>query len=138
MDLERLAQMVAKAQDDKGISDYALEHEIGRPGGKAFNAKQLKRWKDGERIQAIPRVVVLRLIEILDLPPYETAELAGVFPPNVTADMLRRLELVTTTPNAVSPGSVALPVSSELGQLIRRNRRRGDRRHLRLVKPVAA
>jgi hypothetical protein len=136
MDLERLAQMVAKAQDDKGISDYALEHEIGRPGGKAFNAKQLKRWKDGERIQAIPRPVVLRIIEILDLPADETAELAGVWPPRRTAAMLRELDRSTSELTARYVGQTALPVPAELqdAALLRRlgvpnlERRRAERR----------
>jgi hypothetical protein len=134
MDLERLAQMVAKAQDDKGISDYALEHEIGRPGGKAFNAKQLKRWKDGERIQAIPRPVVLRIIEILDLPADETAELAGVWPPRRTAAMLRELDRSTSELTARYPNAVPIPAELDDAALLRRlgvpnlERRRAERR----------
>ena len=124
MDLERLAQEVALAQDRKGLSDYALEHELGRPGGKAFNAKQLKRWKDGERIQALPRPVVLRLIEVLDMPPDETAELAGVWPPKRTADMLRRLDMHLASSDADELTNRQLRYDPELVEQIDRLRLR--------------
>lgn len=145
MDLERLARVVEQAQEDKGISDYALEHEIGRPGGRAFNAKQIGLWKAGKRVQPLPRAVVLRMIEILDLPAFETAELAGVFPPGVTADMLRRLDMVAVLgprelasvqgekhtgwypiPAGQTGSAPVIPLSDDPGEfdeLVRRNRR---------------
>jgi hypothetical protein len=138
VDLERLAQVVAQAQRRKGLSDYALEHELGRPGGKAFNAKQFARWKAGKRKQPIPRPVVLKLIEILELPGDETAELAGIWPPRRTAAMLKVLDAeIAATTDKVLPGyhGVALPGLLDLDpDLIRRTRverRRRDRRRRR-------
>jgi hypothetical protein len=93
MDLARLGGMVAQAQEEQGISDYLLEHEIGVVNGKAFNAKQLDRLKKRQRVLPVPQEVVWQLIRILNLDPYEAAEAAGVLLPGWTADMLRRLDV---------------------------------------------
>lgn len=133
MDLGRLGGMVAQAQEEKGISDYLLEHEIGVVNGKAFNAKQLHRLKRRQRVLPVPPEVVWRLILILDLDPIEAAEAAGVWPPNVTIDMIRRLDMAAVG----APSDQHNPRS---GRLTRRagDRRRRDRRHLRLLPAVAA
>jgi hypothetical protein len=91
MDLQRLARMVAEAQERTGMSDYALEHEIGRPGGRAFNAKQIDRWKKGLRTQPVPRAVVERLIVILGLDPDETWHVAEMWPPDLDLEAYREL-----------------------------------------------
>lgn len=96
MDLERLAGMVAQAQTDKAMSDYRLEHEIGvLPDGSVFNAKQIGRWKQGLRVQPIPRAVVARLIEILSLDPPTAWASAGLWPPDLDLATYRELRKVS-------------------------------------------
>jgi hypothetical protein len=133
MDLERLGRMVAQAQEEIGLTDYALEHEIGRPNGKAFNAAQLDRLKKGQRKLPVPPAVVWQLIRILHLDPVEASEAAGVWPPNVTIDMIRQLDLAAV-------GAASDQSDPTTGRSWRRagERRRRDRRHLRLVPQVAA
>ncbi len=132
------AAIFDEAMKRKGWGYNRLSVEIGvLPSGGIFNPTQIRRLRLGER-KHMSHELLERLIDVLDLDPAEAWAAAGLLPPGTTADMLRKLELVATSPMTQLPGTVALPVSSELDQLIRRNRRRGDRRHLRLVKPVAA
>lgn len=99
MDLERLAGHVAQAQEAKGMSDYRLEHEIGvLEDGSVFNAKQIGRWKQGLRVQPLPRGVVVRLIEILGLDPAETWRLAGLWPEGLDLESYRALSQRPQTP----------------------------------------
>lgn len=124
MDLERLARMVAQAQAAKGMSDYRLEHEIGvLPDGSVFNAKQLARWKQGLRVQPIPRGFVARLIEVLDLEPLETWRAAGLWPEGIEPEDLRDLSelraarLTAATRAALREGATvaATPLRSDQG-----------------------
>ncbi len=109
--------------------------------GTAFNTTQATRLLTGER-QKLTRDLVQRLIDVLDLTQDEADEAwhaAGLWPPGLDLAGYRRLRhLTATSPMTQLPGSVRFPVASELDMLIRRNRRRSDRRHLHLVKPVAA
>ncbi len=133
------AALVDGAARDLGLNDYQLSAAIGLlAGNRVYSPKQVHRLRAGEVRHPDPELVK-RLIHVLRLPSDETYHAAGIWPPDLDLESYRRYrQLVTSTPRAVSPGTVALPVSSELDQLIRRNRRRGDRRHLHLVKPVAA
>ncbi len=121
-------ELVAEAMRRKRWGDYHVSAAIGLlPDNKVINNTQIRRIRTGER-QHLTRDLVERLIDVLGLDPAEAWAAAGLLPPGVTADMLRRLELVATTPRAVSPGR------HSLGD----DRRRSDRRRLHLVPPVAA
>ena len=133
-----IGDLVDRAARARGWGDQRVAFEIGvLPSEKVFNATQVKRLRRGER-QNLSHELIQRLIDALRLDPAEAWAAAGLLPPGTTADILRKLDLVATGTRAVSPGSVRFPVASELDMLIRRNRRRSDRRHLHLVKPVAA
>jgi len=138
MEGQEFGPLVKRAAAAKGISQGRLGYLLTDDDGRFIDSSRVRLPYEGK--WRLTQATVQRLIRILSpyLDPAEAWAAAGLLPPGMTADMLRKLDLVTTGARAVLPGSVALPVSSELGQLIRRNRRHSDRRHLHLVKPVAA
>ncbi len=124
---------------ERQIGASKLAARVGElPDGRVLDATGVRLIRQGRR-EKYDTELVRRIALAVGLDEDEAYWTAGVWPAPLDLESYRRYrQLVTTIPKAVSPGTVALPVSSELDQLIRRNRRRGDRRHLHLVKPVAA
>jgi hypothetical protein len=122
------AEMFDEAMKRKGWGYNRLSVEIGvLPSGGIFNPTQIRRLRLGER-KHMSHELLARLIDVLDLDPAEAWAAAGLLPPGTTADHLRKLDLVATGARVVSPGKRPLGT----------DRRRGDRRRLHLVPPVAA
>lgn len=85
------AQMVDGAADAKGLNDYQLSAAIGlMPGNRVCSPKQVGRIRKGEQVN-YSRDLVQRLIVVLDLDPEDAWQAAGVWPPDLTADELRKL-----------------------------------------------
>lgn len=148
-DLINEAMARKRTPEGRPWSDYTLSAAIGLlPGDRSFNAKQVWRLRRGER-QTLTRELVERLVSILDLPEDQAWHAAGLWPPDLDLESYRRYRQFAATPaNGVSARYVAtLPVAPELedAELLRRlgvpqlhERRQRDRRHLHLVRPVAA
>jgi hypothetical protein len=131
-----IGDLVDRAAKARRWGDQRVAFEIGvLPSEKVFNATQVKRLRRGER-QNLSHELIQRLIDALDLDPAEAWAAAGLLPPGVTADMLRRLDME----RAVVGASSDQP-DPKSGRLLewpapRRSadRRRRDRRHLRLIR----
>ena len=99
-----IGDLVDRAARARGWGDQRVAFEIGvLPSEKVFNATQVKRLRRGER-QNLSHELIQRLIDALRLDPAEAWAAAGLLPPGTTADMLRKLDLVTTEARAVLPG----------------------------------
>ena len=139
------AAIFDEAMKRKGWGYNRLSVEIGvLPSGGIFNPTQIRRLRLGER-KHMSHELLERLIDVLDLDPAEAWAAAGLLPPGTTADMLRKLELVATTPSELTARLVAIPLPVEFDDaaLLRRlgmphlERRRAERRRrLRLVPQV--
>jgi hypothetical protein len=134
---QEFGRMVEEGMRNKGLSLRKLGALVGvLPDGRVVDATMIKRVIEGQR-RSIDTHLAWRLIEELDLDRVSAAEAAGVWPPGVTAEMLRDLDLTRTGADKVLPGyhGVALPGLLDLDpDLIRRTRverRRRDRRRRR-------
>lgn len=91
------AQMVDGAATSHKLNDYQLSAAIGlMPGNKVCSPKQVGRIRAGEQVN-YSRDLVARLIVVLELDPAEAWEAAGVWPPGLTAEQVRRLGLFRGT-----------------------------------------
>jgi transcriptional regulator with XRE-family HTH domain len=148
MGTTEFGQLADAARRERGYSLARVAVGIGvLPDGGVLNETQVKRILEGRR--SLDRHLIERLIDVLGLDradAWEAAlESADLKPPGLTADMLRKLDLVAAGAMKHSRGT--LPVAPELedADLLRRlgvpqlhvwRRRRDDRR--RTAEPVAA
>lgn len=130
MGTKEFGQLADAARRQHGYSLARVAVGVGvLPDGGVLNETQVKRILEGRR--ALDTFLVERLIAVLGLDradAWEAAlESADLKPPGLTADMLRRLDLVATGSREVMPGNVR-----SLPDRRRRDRRRTPR-HLKLV-----
>jgi hypothetical protein len=96
--------MVDDAMREQGMSLRRLGARVGMlPDGRVVDATMIKRVIEGQR-RSVDTQLAWRLIEELHLDPVAAAEAAGVWPPGVTVDMIRKLELVAAGGNKHTPG----------------------------------
>jgi hypothetical protein len=85
--------MVDRAARERNLNDYQLSAAIGlMPGNRVCSPKQVARIRAGEQVN-FRADLVQRLIDVLELDPAEAWQLAGVWPPGLTAEQLRELGL---------------------------------------------
>jgi len=128
-------ELVAEAMRRKGWGDYHVSAAIGLlPDNKVINNTQIRRIRTGER-QNLTRELVAQLISALDLPEEEAWHAAGLWPPDLDVDGYRQYRH-----HLAAVGAISEQGSPTTGRSWRRagDRRRRDRRHLRLVPQVAA
>ncbi len=124
-------RMVDKRAAELRLKDYQLQTAIGLlPDNKVFSAKQIGRLRAGA-YRLVPKEVVKRLIEVLHLDPDDAWAAAGVLPPGIRAEDLRRLRSLRAASGPAAPASI--PDSYAYPKLIRlpTDRRHSDRRRRR-------
>jgi transcriptional regulator with XRE-family HTH domain len=90
---------------ERGISQNRLASRLGElPDGRIFDATQIRLIREGRR--RLDRELVQRLIELLDIDWAEGWATSGLLPPGMTADHLRKLDLVATGSKKVLPGTL--------------------------------
>jgi hypothetical protein len=100
-----IGDLVDRAAKARRWGDQRVAFEIGvLPSEKVFNATQVKRLRRGER-QNLSHELVQRLIDALGLDPAEAWAASGLLPPGVTADMLRKLDMVARDPDLAAAGA---------------------------------
>jgi hypothetical protein len=83
---DQFAVMVDAAMRAKGWKTYQLSAAIGLlPSGRAINPTQVQRILDNRRAN-LTREIVDRLIEVLDLDPFDAYEAADLRPRDFTAE----------------------------------------------------
>jgi hypothetical protein len=128
-------ELVAEAMRRKRWGDYHVSAAIGLlPGNKVINNTQVRRIRTGER-QNLTRDLVERLVQVLDLDEEQAWFLSGLWPPDLSVDGYRRyrhrLAVVGASSDQPDPKSGRFWRSP--GQRRGPERRRRDRRHLRLI-----
>lgn len=96
MGAKELGDLCEVVRQARGWSLARMAYEIGLvpPDDKALNESQAKRILEGRR--RVDWWMVERLITVFALDPAEAWAAAGLLPPGVTADMLRKLDLVAS------------------------------------------
>lgn len=98
-------QLIRAAMQDKGLSQGKVAALVGLyDGDRYLDATQVRLLMTGERKPT--RGLVQRLVEVLDLDPPEAWAAAGLLPPGVTADMLRRLDVFALVKAGVGASTV--------------------------------
>lgn len=124
MGAAEFGRLMGRAMAEQGISQNRLASRLGElPDGRIFDATQIRLIREGRR--RLDRELVQRLIELLNIDWAEGWATSGLLPPGVTADHLRKLDLVAAGAKAVSPGRPR--AVTQLPDRRQRDRRREDR-----------
>jgi hypothetical protein len=124
---EQFAGMVGAAMRAKGWNPYQLSAAIGLlPSGRVFHSKQVDRLLDGSR-KSLNRELVDRLVEVLDLDPYEAYEAADLRPAGFSAEDHRDFAAVGGRATADQPKTVTGWSSVPPGLRVRPAGRRAGR-----------
>lgn len=131
MEVQDFGPLVKRAAKAKGISQGRLGYLLTDDEGPFIDSSRVRLLYEGK--WRLTHATVERLIDLLApyLDPAEAWTASGLLPPGVTADMLRKLDLVGAHGNGLTarytsgPGQPARQVQmpAEVVELIRRNRR---------------
>lgn len=128
MEGQEFGPLVKRAAKAKGLSQGRLGYLLTDDNGAFIDSSRVRLLYEGK--WRLTHATVQRLISILApyLDPAEAWAAAGLLPPGTTADHLRRLDLTAV-------GATSDQGDPKTGRSWRRagERRRRDRRHLRLV-----
>ena len=132
MEGQEFGPLVKRAAKAKGLSQGRLGYLLTDDDGPFIDSSRVRLLYEGK--WRLTHETVERLINIL-APHLDAAEAwaaAGLLPPGMTADHLRKLHLVasndrrlvaTTSDGVTTRKHPTFPVERGLGDLIRRNRR---------------
>ena len=115
MDAREFGQLVGQARRRGGYSKSELARQLGRlpDSGRVFDAAGITRIERGGPVR-VDRELVDRLIEVLDLDPFEAYEAADLRPEGFTAEDHRTFAAVGGRTRADQQKAVTgwLPVSA--------------------------
>lgn len=93
MGAQEFGGLVDETMRAKGLTQGRVAFEIGRrsDGRMIMNETQVRRIRDGQR--TLTPDLITYVIDVLDLDPAEAWVAAGMMPPGLTADHLRKLDI---------------------------------------------
>ena len=134
MEAQDFGQLVEAERLKRGWTRSKLAVAVGiLDDGSALDATQIRRIIEGTR--KLDQDTVKRIIDALSLPEEEAWHASGLWPPDLDVDSYRRFRH-----HLAAVGAVSDQHNPRSGRPYRRagERRRRDRRHLRLVPAAAA
>ena len=130
MGAREFGQLVDRLMRERGWSQSLLAYKLSEPPQHIFNETQVRRIRLGQR--HVDHVLVQRIIGVFELDPDEALEAwhtAGLWPPELTVDGLRRLRIEA----AMSATVVTVPAGVPTTQSGTQRKGSHAGRRLRLV-----